>query len=603
MKRAKSEQIRSAVITYLKRRQYQESEIHVLTRKEGKKDLTTELEDMSVKKQIRLNAGTENSVACSSISGDFVSCDQQFARLRKHILESADNESKELSSLLYPLFVHIYVDLLSSGYKPSAHKFHERHNEIFHSEEQKDFIRCLRKLESRAELLVAKDVMDFREHRFCVSLSQESVKCLLNYLKAGDNMIILQIINQNIKIQVIKDGTQSLELQRSNSPASSAYECPDGRDKEKEDEADPSAMSVEDAELLKSLRETICRVRALPPNLPSVCFYTFINAYQGLCTSNVSPDARLICGGFEDSSIQLWRLQPEPLASQSTESCNSNITLAADFIYKDEDERKVKIDLESQEAVTLRAHSGPVYKTAFSPDSRYILSCSRDATVRLWDLTTRSNVAIYQGHSGCVWDVDFCEVTGHFATSSHDQTVKLWSMDRIYPLRSFVGHTYDVDCVAVHPNGNYVASGSGDRSVRLWSIQDGKCVRLFSGHRGSILGLAFSPNGQLLASAGEDRRVHIWDLGSGALLKDLRGHSDTVHSLAFSRCNAMVASGGMDCYIRIWDVRRGNEPTSPQLVEGHTSAELLGAFPTKSATVSFLRFARHNLLLAAGAIQ
>lgn len=64
---------------------------------------------------------------------------------------------------------------------------------------------------------------------------------------------------------------------------------------------------------------------------------------------------------------------------------------------------------------------------------------------------------------------------------------------------------------------------------------------------------------------GEDRRVHIWDLGSGALLKDLRGHSDTVHSLAFSRCNAMVASGGMDCYIRIWDVRRGNEPTSPQL--------------------------------------
>lgn len=38
-------------------------------------------------------------------------------------------------------------------------------------------------------------------------------------------------------------------------------------------------------------------------------------------------------------------------------------------------------------------------------------------------------------------------------------------------------------------------------------------------------------------------------------------------------------------------------------VEGHTSAELLGAFPTKSATVSFLRFARHNLLLAAGAIQ
>ena len=62
---------------------------------------------------------------------------------------------------------------------------------------------------------------------------------------------------------------------------------------------------------------------------------------------------------------------------------------------------------ESQEAITFRAHNGPVYKTNFTPDSLFILSCSRDATARLWDVEKRTNTVIYRGHSGPVWDLDF----------------------------------------------------------------------------------------------------------------------------------------------------------------------------------------------------
>ncbi|KAK7480902.1 hypothetical protein BaRGS_00027903, partial [Batillaria attramentaria] len=161
MKRAKNEQIRNAVTQYLKRRQYQDNEIHVLTRKDGRREQTSDLSDMSVKKRSRDGTGEENTVTCSSIASDYSSCDHQFSRLRKYILESSGPESKELSSLLFPVFVHVYTDLLLAGHKSSAHKFHERHNEIFHAEDQRDFVRGLRKLESRTELLAAKDVMDF----------------------------------------------------------------------------------------------------------------------------------------------------------------------------------------------------------------------------------------------------------------------------------------------------------------------------------------------------------------------------------------------------------------------------------------------------------
>ena len=65
-----------------------------------------------------------------------------------------------------------------------------------------------------------------------------------------------------------------------------------------------------------------------------------------LCTSMISPDSQLICGGFEDSSIQLWRLQPDPLPTAPTDCSNSSIPLAADYIYRDEEERRVNMWVE-----------------------------------------------------------------------------------------------------------------------------------------------------------------------------------------------------------------------------------------------------------------
>ncbi|KAL8581336.1 hypothetical protein ACOMHN_034415 [Nucella lapillus] len=679
MKRAKTEQIRNAVTQYMRRRHYQESEIT------GSRTLTTDLQEMSVKKRCRVSTGIENSVACSSITGDFNSCDQQFARLRKFVLESSPQQNEELSALLFPVFVHMYCDLLAAENKPSAHKFHERHTEIFHQEEAKDFVRSLRKLDAKADIQASKEISEFRAHKYTVRLSHTSINHLLTHLKAADNMIVLQIINHNINLLGTDTKGKNLDLQPSHSlgqgqgqpshssgqgqpnhslgqgegqpshpsgqgqgqpslpsgqgqgqgqgQASSGDALRENKEAKKEGVKDikvetPAAEDDKDVAFADSildvkeltpveraevrrLQEVSGKFESLPPPLPSIVFYTVINssAHQGLCTSTISPNGQLLSGGFEDSSIRLYRLQPVPLPSSPspTQCSNSTISLAADYVCKDESHRQVQINPGSEDGVMLRAHSGPVYRTQFTPDCSYLLSCSRDCTVRLWDIAKRTNVALYRGHSGAVWDMCYNPVTNHFATSSRDLTVKLWNLDRGFPLRSFVGHEQDVQSVAVHPNGNYVASGSADKTVRLWDIQDGKCLRTLCGHRGSVLALAFSPNGLMLASAGDDRRIHIWHLNSGTLLKELRGHTDTVYCLAFSPCGELLASGGQDCQLRLWDLSsltthpRSQPP--PSQTEGHASSELMGAFPTKSASVTCLAFPAPHLLHAVGSCQ
>ncbi|XP_064652586.1 TAF5-like RNA polymerase II p300/CBP-associated factor-associated factor 65 kDa subunit 5L isoform X2 [Lineus longissimus] len=472
----------------------------------------------------------------------------------------------------------------------SAHRFFSRYNAMFSNGPEK-----MRILESLKQVYTKEDVMNnqiitaFREHRFSLPLSPEATQYLFRYLKGEDNMVLLQIFNQHI--QVKDNNNCHVEFQ-------------DGGYKLDASQLTSSSTTENKVSSLTSLKKSIHRVQNGPPCLSSISFYTFINTYQGLSSCTISPDKKVLCGGFEESCIKLWSLTPQLFSSRATMVDVAQIHLSGDYL---EEETKKS---HYEEMVKMSGHSGAVYKTCFTNDSRYLLSCSEDTTIRLWSMDTHTNIVKYSGHNYPVWDIAISDLGCYFASGSQDKTVRLWTTDRVFPLKTLVGHTLDVDCVQFHPNGSYIASGGGDKTVRLWSVQTGRTVRLLQGHRASVLALAFSPNGRYLASAGEDRRIRLWDIASGSLLKELKGHTDTIHSLCFNQDSSMLASGGLDCVLRIWDVKKGinsnvlsGSMSSLSSSDGHTSSELLGAFPTKSTTVQYMEYTKNNLLLAAGAIQ
>ncbi|XP_062592519.1 TAF5-like RNA polymerase II p300/CBP-associated factor-associated factor 65 kDa subunit 5L [Saccostrea cucullata] len=583
MKRVRHEQINVSVHHYLKRRQYLENETS--QKKEFK--WVQNISDMAVKNASNGEVTVDNLLTFSSFSGDASACDEQFSRLKSYINRGSEPYKSQLQPLLYPVFVHLYLDQLCNGHKTPAHRFYSKHVKLFDNEKSySQTLESIHKLYNSTDVMGCLEATDFRENKFKIRLSEGALEYLLRHLKHEDNGTIFQIFNQNVKLEnTVEEETKGrLEL-------SEGLNVPKEESKEIKD--DP-----EDIEALATLQLSIKQVREGPPCLPSICFYTFINAYQGLCTVDISPDKTLLSAGFEDSSIKLWSTTPSLLQStpQTVDPCK--LYIAADYWNVDiMEECKPRYT----ETVTLRAHSGTVYKTCFSHDSKYLMSASEDATVRLWDLNTHTNRVCYRGHNAPVWDLDVGSIGGYFASCSQDRTAKLWVSDRIYPVRTFAGHNLDVDCVKFHPNCNYLATGSSDRSVRLWTLQDGKAVRLLHGHRGSIMTVAFSPNGSFLASAGEDKRIRVWDLSSGQLYKELKGHTDTIHSLTFNKDSSMLASGGLDCTIKVWDLRRGVASSSSHS-DGISSPELLGSYSTKSAVVTYLQYADYNLLRGAGGV-
>lgn len=52
-----------------------------------------------------------------------------------------------------------------------------------------------------------------------------------------------------------------------------------------------------------------------------------------------------------------------------------------------------------QYLAVLRGHVGPVYRLAWSPDSRCMVTASADSTVSVWDIATRKVKEYLPGHA------------------------------------------------------------------------------------------------------------------------------------------------------------------------------------------------------------
>ena len=74
---------------------------------------------------------------------------------------------------------------------------------------------------------------------------------------------------------------------------------------------------------------------------------------------------------------------------------------------------------------SLRGHVAEVYQVVWSSDSRMILSCSKDSTIKLWDIKTKKMKMELPGHLDEVFTVDWSPSGDKAASGSKDKTLKM----------------------------------------------------------------------------------------------------------------------------------------------------------------------------------
>jgi WD40 repeat protein len=117
----------------------------------------------------------------------------------------------------------------------------------------------------------------------------------------------------------------------------------------------------------------------------------------------------------------------------------------------------------------MNAHSQDIYGVAFSPDDKYLASCSKDKTIRVYDLEKGELYKILSGHRNFVMDIEFAPDGMHLISCSFDKEIRIWEIPTGKSIYSFIDHEAEVTDLCFAPDGKSFASASYDKTIKIWN--------------------------------------------------------------------------------------------------------------------------------------
>lgn len=253
----------------------------------------------------------------------------------------------------------------------------------------------------------------------------------------------------------------------------------------------------------------------------------------------------------------------------------------------------------------LYGHTDSIYSLSISPDYENIISGSFDGTIRLWNLHTKSTIAVFRGHFAPVLCVKFAPFSHYFASGGCDRTARLWAINSSGALRIFSGHLSDVELVDFHPNSLYLITAANDKTIRLWIIENGECCRIFFNYSeiGFIDCLCFSNSGKLLV-VGADKGVIVYDLvkmgDPVSIIKNLTTKSIT--SISFDNDDSVIVCATEDYKVLFYDMESilNSEDNLQIDNQKEHKVEMLYSYMTKKTTILSTKFTNTNIMLILG---
>jgi ribosome assembly protein 4 len=210
---------------------------------------------------------------------------------------------------------------------------------------------------------------------------------------------------------------------------------------------------------------------------------------------------------------------------------------------------------------SLEGHEEAVLDIAFSPDNRFLASCSGDKTIRLWEPTTETPIVTLQGHQGWVMTLAWSPDTSRLVSADVSGILHVWEINKIKDnldafldiqkkqkseakgyMRRMIGHNKFITSLSwkpAHLDGGceFLASSSKDGTIRIWDTTSGQSLVVGARHMKSVTKVVWSGD-DLLYSASQDCQIFVWD-SKGMFLRKLQPHAHWVNCLSLSTFHAI----------------------------------------------------------------
>lgn len=237
---------------------------------------------------------------------------------------------------------------------------------------------------------------------------------------------------------------------------------------------------------------------------------------------------------------------------------------------------------ENYEILHLLGHTEEILYAEFSPNNPdQLLTVSKDATARIWNLNKPSNFLVFRGHEKPInYGVFNPQNSQQFLTVSDDATARVWNINNSSPFLILKGHKGPINYGTFVPDdSNRILTAGSDGTVRIWKTDDPdpKNTLVLKAHGGKVFKASFAPqNPNLVLTVGDDSIAKVWDLEQPEKPLTLKGHEGSVLYGSFDPKNPLrVLTVSNDRTARIWDL---DNPTESLVLEGHTDTIVYGSF-------------------------
>ncbi|KAM3375331.1 transcription initiation factor TFIID subunit 5 isoform X1 [Capsicum galapagoense] len=586
------DEIEKAVVAYLKKKGFKQTELAF----QEEQQLNNNNNNNSANSQIDPDI-TKKILSFSEFETGPERYQEEYSKLRSWAYSSLDLYKHELLRVLYPVFIHCFMELVAKGHLQEARAFFNSYRE----DHEMKHLRDLQKLEgvlSPSHLEEMEFAHSIRVSKVNIKMCQYSYDLLLQYLHKSESITMLGIINERINFQVspgqpgsISDDAEVVTLVASGHDASLINQ-----------------KEVHWGLLEDSLEERIEKTGGSVPDAEKFDG----DPKEGEVEENKKKSVE---GGKQAAPLKKLKKDKVGVATgKSSRTESSTVTTAprvkpelalpaipaeVELSILEDLRNRVQLSNASLPSVSfytfVNTHNG-LNCASISHDGSLVAGGFSDSSLKVWDMAklgqqtgpsflqgetdSPSNehglgsnggkrcYTLLQGHSGPVYSASFSPYGDFLLSSSSDSTIRLWSTRLNANLVCYKGHNYPVWDVQFSPAGHYFASSSHDRTARIWSMDRIQPLRIMAGHLSDVDCVQWHANCNYIATGSSDKTVRLWDVQSGDCVRIFIGHRGMILSLAMSPDGRYMASGDEDGTVMMWDLSSGRCITP---LVGHSS--------------------------------
>lgn len=199
------------------------------------------------------------------------------------------------------------------------------------------------------------------------------------------------------------------------------------------------------------------------------------------------------------------------------------------------------------------AHKGGVTAIAVANNYKFIVSGGYEGDVRVWEMRTRSLIAVMKEHRARVNSLCLYDTNKYVLSCSRDKSFLCWDLMSSKRITAHAQPMGGINGITLTPDQKSVITVGQERRVSLWNLRHPEPVASWN-NGGEAMCVVVAKKLPIVATGGEDQVVYLWDLRNGKFLAKGVGHSARITDMCFSPDDAQLVTVGEDHTILVWNV-------------------------------------------------